>query len=181
MSKNIVIITGSPRKNGNTRILTDAFFTSLQKNHAVKYFHAADMKIGACKACDACYKNGKACAFSDDFNQIMDAIEPSDIVVFASPLYWYSFSAQMKMVIDKLYSATVVNKNLSGKESILISIGADNDIHAFDAMIFSYRKSIQLLGWTSQKEIIIPNLLEAGAILKTNHIQEIETFAQQLK
>lgn len=178
MNKTITIITGSPRKNGNTRILTDIFYNAVKDSNTVHYFHAADMQIGACKACDACYKNGKPCVFSDDFNLIMNAIIESDIVVFASPIYWYNFSSQMKMVIDKIYSST--SKDLSGKESILITVGADDDVRGFDATVLTYEQCIKLLGWKPLKQFVIPSVLEAGAILKTNHIHEVGLFAKSL-
>lgn len=71
MSKKIVVITGSPRKNGNSFAMTDSFIDSaIEKGHTVTRFDAAMMKIGGCHACETCYKTGKACSFDDDFNTI---------------------------------------------------------------------------------------------------------------
>lgn len=70
MSK-IVVITGSPRKNGNSFAMTDAFINAAQeKGHCVTRFDAAMLNIGGCHACETCYKTGKACSFDDDFNDI---------------------------------------------------------------------------------------------------------------
>lgn len=87
MSKKIVVITGSPRKNGNSFAMTEAFIKAAEaKGHTVTRFDAADMTIGGCHACETCYKTGKACSFDDDFNTIAPAALDADVIVF-SPLY----------------------------------------------------------------------------------------------
>ena len=105
MSKKIVVITGSPRKDGNSFAMTDAFIRAAQaKGHTVTRFDAAMMKIGGCHACETCFKTGKACSFDDDFNLIAPAVLEADALVFTMPVYWYSIPAQIKGVIDRLYS-----------------------------------------------------------------------------
>ena len=101
MSKKIVVITGSPRKNGNSFAMTEAFIQAAEeKGHSVTRFDAAAMNVGGCHACETCYKSGKACSFDDDFNTIAPAILEADAVVFAMPVYWYSIPAQIKAVTD---------------------------------------------------------------------------------
>ena len=108
MSKKVVVVTGSPRKNGNSFAMTDAFIQAAQaKGHTVTRFDAAMMKIGGCHACETCYKTGKACSFDNDFNTIAPAILEADAVVFTMPVYWYSIPAQIKGVIDRLFSFVV--------------------------------------------------------------------------
>lgn len=75
MSKKIVVITGSPRKNGNSFAMTDAFIKAAEKKgHSVTRLDASDMNVGGCHACETCYKTGKACSFDDDFNSIAPVI-----------------------------------------------------------------------------------------------------------
>ena len=88
MSKKIVVITGSPRKNGNSFAMTDAFIKAAEaKGHTVTRFDAAMMKLGGCHACETCYSTGKACTFDDDFNTIAPAILEADALVFTMPVY----------------------------------------------------------------------------------------------
>ena len=88
MSKKIVVITGSPRKNGNSFAMTDSFIQAAEaKGHTVTRFDAAMMKIGGCHACETCFKTGKACSFDDDFNIIAPAILEADVIVFTMPVY----------------------------------------------------------------------------------------------
>ena len=117
MNKKMVVITGSPRKNGNSFAMTDAFMKAAEsKGHTVTRFDAAMMNIGGCRACETCFKTGKACSFDDDFNRIAQAVLEADAVIFTMPVYWYSIPAQMKGVIDRLYSLVVGGKDIAGKE-----------------------------------------------------------------
>ena len=80
MSKKVVVITGSPRKNGNSFAMTDSFIQAAEaKGHTVTRFDAAFLKIGGCHACETCFKTGKACSFDDDFNTIAPAILEADV------------------------------------------------------------------------------------------------------
>ena len=89
MRKKIVVITGSPRKNGNSFAMTDAFINAAEaKGHTVARFDAAMKNVGGCRACETCFKTGKACSFDDDFNTIAPAILEADAVVFTMPVYW---------------------------------------------------------------------------------------------
>ncbi|WP_300851916.1 flavodoxin family protein, partial [uncultured Bacteroides sp.] len=88
---NIVVITGSPRKNGNSFAMTAAFVRRAEElGHTIRRFDAAFLKIGGCRACETCYKTGKACSFDDDFNAIASAILEADVVVYTMSVYWYS-------------------------------------------------------------------------------------------
>ena len=120
MSKKIVVITGSPRKNGNSFAMTEAFIKAAEeKGHTVTRFDAAMMKLGGCHACETCYKTGKACSFDDDFNTIAPAVLEADGIVFTMPVYWYSIPSQIKAVIDRLYSLVVGGKDIAGKNAPL--------------------------------------------------------------
>lgn len=80
-------------------------------------FDAAIKNVGGCRACEACFKTGKACSFDDDFNAIAPILLEADAVVFTMPVYWYSIPAQIKGVIDKLFSFCVAGKDIAGKEN----------------------------------------------------------------
>lgn len=100
----IVVIAGSPRKNGNTNLLASAFVERAESlGHEIMHFDVGRMKLQGCRACNACYKTGKPCAFDDDFNQIPPAVLEADAVVFAMPTYWFSIPSNIKAVLDRLY------------------------------------------------------------------------------
>ena len=180
MGKKIVVITGSPRKNGNSFAMTDAFIKAAQaKGHTITRFDAALKKVGGCHACTTCFKSGKACSFDDDFNQIAPSIQEADAIVFTTPLYWYSFPAQIKGVIDRLYSFYVAEKDISGKECALIVCCEEDDVSVMDGIKLPYEKSIELLNWKSVGEVLIPGVLNVGDINKTDGLKQAAALADK--
>ena len=180
MSKKIVVITGSPRKKGNSFAMTDAFIQAAQaKGHTVTRFDAAMMQIGGCRACETCFKTGKACSFDDDFNTIAPAILEADAVVFTMPVYWYSIPAQVKGVIDRLFSFVVGGKDIAGKECALITCCEEEDMTVMDGVRLPLERSAALLKWTMVGEVLIPGVLNAGDIEKTDGCAQAAALAEK--
>ena len=181
MGKNIVVITGSPRKNGNSFAMTEAFIKAAQaKGHNVTRFDAALKKVGGCHACETCFKTGKACSFDDDFNIIAPEIEKADVVVFTTPVYWYSFPAQIKGVIDRLFSFCVAGKDIAGKKCALITCCEEDDMSVMDGVRIPYERSIALLKWKSIGEVLIPSVLNVGDIAKTDGCEKAAALAEKI-
>lgn len=178
MSKKIVVVTGSPRKNGNSFAMTDAFIQAAQAmGHTVTRFDAAMMKIGGCHACETCYKTGKACSFDDDFNTIAPAILAADAVVFTMPVYWYSIPAQIKGVIDRLYSLVVGEKDYAGKECAMIVCCEEHEMDVMDGVRIPLERTAALLKWNMVGEVLIPGVLVAGDIEKTDGCAQAAALA----
>ena len=167
--KKIVVITGSPRKDGNSFAMTEAFIKAAEaKGHTVVRFDAASMNIGGCHACETCYKTGKACSFDDDFNTMAPAILEADAIVFTMPVYWYSIPAQIKAVIDKLYAFCVAGKDIAGKACGLIACCEENDMSVLDGVRIPVERSAALMKWHMAGEVLVPGVLNAGDIEKTD-------------
>lgn len=181
MSKHIVVITGSPRKNGNSFAMTDAFIKAAEaKGHTVTRFDAALKKVGGCHACETCFRTGKACSFDDDFNTIAPAILEADTVVFTTPVYWYSIPAQIKSVIDRLFSFVVGGKDISGKECALITCCEEDDMSVMDGVHIPIERSAALLKWKMVGEVLIPGVLNVGDIGKTDGCKQAEALADKI-
>ena len=180
MSKKIVVITGSPRKNGNSFAMTDTFIRAAQeKGHTVTRFDAALKKVGGCRACETCFSTGKACTFDDDFNTIAPAILEADAVVFTMPVYWYSIPAQIKGVIDRLFSFVVGGKDIAGKECALIACCEEDDMSVMDGVRIPMQRSAALLKWKMVGEVLIPSVLNAGDIEKTDGCEKAAALADK--
>lgn len=163
----ITVITGSPRKKGNSFAMTEAFVKAAeQRGHTIQRFDAAFLKIGGCHACMTCYKTGKACSFDDDFNLIAPAILESDAVVFSMPVYWYSIPAQIKGVIDRLFSLVVGGKDIAGKKCALITCCEEEDPTVMDGVRIPLERSAALLKWDMVGEVLVPGVLNEGEIEK---------------
>ena len=181
MSKKIVVITGSPRKNGNSFAMTDAFIkASEEKGYTVTRFDAAMKNVGGCHACETCFKSGKACSFDDDFNTISNDILEADAVVFTMPVYWYSIPAQIKGVIDKLFSFCVAGKDVAGKKCALITCCEENDMSVMDGVRIPIERTAALLKWEMAGEVLIPGVLNVGDIEKTDGCKQAAMLADKI-
>jgi multimeric flavodoxin WrbA len=105
MSNNIVVLSGSPRKGGNTDTLAAAFVDGAKSaGKQVTVFRVADMKIGGCLGCGHCFEEPGVCVQKDDMAQILEALKTADAFVLASPVYFWGVTAQLKLAIDRTYA-----------------------------------------------------------------------------
>lgn len=169
MMKKIVVLTGSPRKNGNSTAMAEAFIEAAEgRGHVVTRFDVAFMNVGICNACETCFQTGNACSFDDDFNTIASAILKSDVVVFSTPVYWYAVPAPLKAVLDKMYSFVVSDRDVAGKECILLGCCEENDMSVLDGIRTPFERSAAFLKWKMVGEVLVPGVWLAGDIHKTD-------------
>lgn len=116
--KKVVLLSGSPRPNGNSSMLCDEFIRGAAEagNKAEKIL-LSRKKVAGCMGCNACYRNGGICVQKDDMEEIKNKLLEADVIVLASPVYFYSMTAQLKAVIDRTYS---FYQELAGKEFYFI-------------------------------------------------------------
>ena len=181
MGKKIVVITGSPRKKGNSFAMTEAFIQAAEeKGHQVTRFDAAMEHVEGCRACETCFKTGKACSFDDAFNGLAPAILEADAVVFTMPVYWYSIPAQVKGVIDKLFSFVAGGKDIAGKECAMIVCCEEEDLSVMDGVRIPLERSAALMKWKMVGEVLIPGVLKEGDIEKTDGCQQAAALAEKM-
>ena len=182
MSKNILVLTGSPRKGGNTDKLADAFIAGAQQaGHTVVRFSTADKNIKGCIDCQTCFSRGSACSIPDDFALLAPLVDQADMIVFASPLYWFSFSVQIKSAIDKLYSFLIGKQPLKIKECALLVCGGGPDLRTYDGIVTSYKLIAEFLEWQDSGIVIVPGLHDKDEILKTDGLQRAEALGKSIK
>lgn len=179
MSKNILVITGSPRKNGNSNTLAEAFAKGARaKGHTVTIFDASK-DIGGCKACDTCWSKGRACSFTDGFTNLEPLLEQADALVLATPLYWFGFSAQIKAAFDRLYAymSSKALRPLKIKETALLVCAGDTIAdypYLFDGIVHSFEGMMRYLKWDSRGVISVPGVFGKGEILQTDALEKAE-------
>ena len=99
--KKVLIISTSPRKGGNSEIMADEFGTgALEKGHSVEKICLYDKTIGFCKGCLACQTTNQ-CVLNDDANMIVEKMLQAEVIVFATPIYFYEMCGQMKTMLDR--------------------------------------------------------------------------------
>lgn len=163
MSNNIVVLSGSPRKNGNTDRLAGAFAKgaeSVGKN--VIFFRVADMNINGCLGCEYCFGENSVCVQQDDMAQILDAIRAADTLVLASPVYFYDMSAQLKLAIDRMYALLCVGVPVK-KSALFMVCGDDSDTVA-DGAVITYKNICEYYEWEDAGVIIATELHRPGEI-----------------
>ena len=166
----MLVITGSPRKNGNSNTLVDYFIKGAkEKGHNIIRFDAATSNVHPCIACNKCGMNGE-CVYKDDFEIVKKNIIDADVVVFATPMYYFGISAQMKTVIDRFYA---INEQIHvPKKSVLIMTYADTSAKEAKPIINHYETLLNYLGWSDAGQIIASGLWPAGAVNGTEYINQ---------
>ena len=125
MSKKVLVLSGSPRKGGNSDTLCEQFIKgAIESGHAAEKIYVGDYKIGFCKACYACKKNG-VCAQKDDMSVILDKMVEADVIVMATPVYYYTMNGQMKTLIDRALPRYYTEVKISGKDFYFIATAAE--------------------------------------------------------
>lgn len=181
--KNILVLTGSPRKGGNSMMMAEAFAHGAgQAGHQVTFFNTADTNIEGCTACDTCWSKGKPCSFDDGFDELYPLMEAADAIVYSAPLYWFTFPAPMKAAIDKMY-AYAGNRSprpLSIKESVLMACGGDAQPDIFDGIKATYRHIAGYMNWNDRGILAVPGVHRRGDIKSTDALEKAEELGRSL-
>lgn len=179
--KNILILTGSPRKSGNSYLLADAFARgAAESGHKIIKYDTANHRIQGCRDCKQCYKADKACVFDDDFNELAVLIEEADVLVFATPLYWYTFPGQLKSAIDRMISLAMADRLRHIKESALLACAATEDIADFDALVKTYESITNYLHWTDVGQLLVTEVYETTDILTIGALSKAQALGKNI-
>jgi multimeric flavodoxin WrbA len=135
----ILILNGSPRPNGNTKAMIDAFREgAVSKGHEVKEADVARMNIHGCLGCEYCHTKGNGrCVQNDDMQKIYPLLQQADVLVLASPIYYHGFSGQLKCTIDRFYAVGAPGELKLRKIAMLLSSGADQ---VYEGAVYSFHE-----------------------------------------
>lgn len=163
MSKKVLILSGSPRKGGNSDLLCDEFMKGAREaGNQVEKIFLRSKKIAPCNACYFCKQSGGRCAIRDDMADILDKMQDADVIVMASPVYFYSIDAQMKAVIDRTVARWT---NIPNKEFYYIMTAAEDSDDVMDCTLECFRGFARCLSGSREMGVIYgKGVYEAGAI-----------------
>lgn len=178
MSKKVLILSGSPRKNGNSDILCNEFARgAAETGHEVEKIRIAEKKIGYCHACYACRGTG-VCAIKDDMAEIMQKMIDCDVMVLASPVYFYSIDAQLKAVIDRSVARWTEVKD---KEFYYIVTAADGEKEAADTTIACFRGYAECVEGAKEMGIVYGmGTYEKGEVKDTQAMAEAYEMGKRI-
>jgi multimeric flavodoxin WrbA len=180
--KNILIISGSPRKGGNTDLLTAACKEGAESvGNKVTVFDAGSKALKPCLGCDQCYQTpDKACAHDMVFNELAPLIEKADVVVFATPMYWSDFSAQIKMAIDHMYGMGGSNHKLEHCKEAALLVCAASPESQFGCITATYRQIIAGVNWKDAGVVIAAGVMAPGDVKKTGVLDKARALGKKL-
>jgi len=138
----ILVLNGSPRINGNTSSLVESFKNGAESaGHEVRVLQVGTMKISGCIGCEYCRNLGNGeCALKDDMQNVYNGLDDADIVVFASPVYYWSFTGQMQSTISRFYAK---RKPKVKNYAMILSSGSNG---VYNALVSQYHDILEYFG-----------------------------------
>ena len=163
MSKQVLILSGSPRHCGNSDMLCDEFMKgALEAGHKVEKIEVARKKIGYCTACYYCRNHNGECVQKDDMAEILDKMIAADVLVLATPVYFYSMNAQLKALIDRTVARWT---EVRDKELYYILTAADSSKGDMEGTLGCFRGYEACISGAVEKGVIYGlGVYEKGAI-----------------
>ena len=166
MGKKIVILNGSPRKTGNTSAMVRSFTEGAESaSHTVTEFFLDGMDIRGCKGCFGGHSGRECpCVQRDDMAKIYPAVRESDVVVLASPLYYWTMSGQLRTALDRLFALEEGGDNLlrgNGRSSALL-MAAEG--HGFEDAVLYFDHLMEHLRWNNLGKVLCGGVMDTGDI-----------------
>lgn len=151
--KKILVLNGSPRKNGSTASLINAFTEGAEgAGHEVNNLYLNSMNINGCLACEKCSQNGGECVQKDDMGIVYEAYEWADVIVLASPQFWGTISGQLKIVVDRLYAE--MHKQGFGTNTNEIAMIMTARGEMYDQALAFYSIFTKIMGWKDHGTVL---------------------------
>lgn len=171
MSKNVLIIGTSPRKKGNSNRLAEEFKKGAESaGNKPEMVYLCDKNIGFCRGCLACQKT-KKCVIKDDANEIIEKMKTAEVIVWATPVYYYEMSGQMKTMIDR--SNPLFSDEYSFRDIYLLATAADSGEYSMDGAVKGLQGWIDCYEGTNLKGIVKGlGVTDAGEIENSPALKE---------
>ena len=174
---NILILSGSPRKNGNTDLLVEAFSKGASEKHHVEVVSVHDYKVNPCMGCNACFTSaGNTCVQMDDMSLIYGKLSNADMLVIASPVYFYGLSAQLKAAIDRCHNP--IRDSFHIQKAALILVGAASLPELFDSILTQYQLCLNFFHIEDVGRVLVRGAKEKGGIWGTKALEEAEALGR---
>lgn len=185
MSKKIMVLNGSPRPKGNTAALIDQFIKGAEEaGHQVSRFDLCKMDIHPCLGC---YRGGKdlesPCVQKDDMDQIYPAYREADVVIFASPMYFWTLSGQLKCALDRLFAVAegYPDYMVPPKECALLMAAEGDKDDNFEPIIHYFQSLVKHLKWKDLGCVFAKGVAAAGDIQGSPALDAAKALGAALK
>jgi multimeric flavodoxin WrbA len=177
----ILILCGSPHKNGTTNALAEALISGIdQSRHEVEKIQLAEKKIAPCLGCEYCKRNDGACVQKDDMAALLPSVLAADVIVFVSPIYYFGFNAQLKAVIDRFYAVNARLKLQTQKKAILLTAGGGKEEWIPDGIFANYHTMLRYLNWTSLGQVCALSCHVKDQLAQTTCLEQAKELGRSL-
>lgn len=184
MGKKILILNGSPRARGNTALLIRAFAEGAQAaGHEVSCFDLQRLDLHPCLGCCKGGRDANSpCVQKDDMQAIYPVYREADVVVLASPMYYWAFSSQLKMAFDRLFAVAECNPGLANpkKDCCLVMAAEGNTPDNWKPVLDYYHALMHFMEWTDRGTVLAGGVFEAGAVAGQPILEEARALGASL-
>lgn len=150
--KKVLILSSSPRRGGNSDRLCDRFAEGAREaGHEVEKLFLGDLNIACCTGCGACYNGEHPCAQRDDAAMVLEKMVAADVIVMASPVYFYTVCAQMKRLIDRCCARYL---EMTDKEFYFILTAAEQDVKMMERTVECFRGFLDCLENPKERGVV---------------------------
>ena len=190
--KNILVVQGGGRINGNTSQLADSFIQGAKEaGHTVEKISLNKNEVKGCIGCNAC-RYGKPCVQRDDFNEMVPKIKAADLIVFASPLLFWTLSSKIKAFIERFYCMAEEDPNppfgryerYPLKDAALLMTSADDFFWTYEQAVSYYKFTIiNYIGFRDKGMLLAGGCGDTNGkprIAKSNHLREAYDFRKNI-
>ncbi|HIZ76021.1 MAG TPA: flavodoxin family protein [Firmicutes bacterium] len=183
MSKRIVILNGSPRKKGNTSTLVKAFIEGAESaGNTVTKFFLNSMNIHGCKGCFGGHSSReRPCVQNDDMSQIYPAVKECDVIVLATPLYYWNMSGQLRTAFDRLFALEENDGNLLRGHDRACALLMAAEGHGFEDVLTYYNHLMEHLRWKNLGHVLAGGNGDIGDIEGKPEIQKAYELGKSIQ
>lgn len=175
----VLVITGSPHKNGTTARLAEQFIKGAEEaGHNIVRFDSAQNQVHPCIACERCHNTNKGCVFKDGMEELNPQLLSADVIAFVSPIYYYTINAQIKAVIDRFYANDVaLHKN---KKAVMILTMADDTEESALGALQTFKGMTNFLEWDIAGTVVGVDCGTVDDLQKTDYPKQAYELGKSL-
>lgn len=176
---NVLILAGSPHKQGTTNYLVQEFVSKINMNkNTIEIIDTTKLEVHPCIGCYQCRRNNE-CVFKDDMQALYDKVIKADLIVVASPIYYFGITAQLKLVIDRFFAINPKLRQLK-KKLVLISASGRADNWALDAVSLQFESICKYLNWEYMSPILANGFQTKEEVMKSKFALESSKLGLEL-
>ncbi len=175
----IAVLIGSQRINGNTRKLANSFIEGAKEHNTIDVIIASDYDIPPCTGCNSCFKtDGNRCIHRDEMDSLVQRISSADIIVIATPIYFFTVSTHLKKIIDRLHFPG--RREFNTKGLVLLAVAHNDTDDTFDSIRAMYDSSLRFFKLKDLGSVCVPGVRDPGDINGRKELEEARELGKSI-